>query len=96
MAATDGIYALLIIRGKNMNLSEVGDRVERQQRFFRLAEAFYVARHYGFINSTLLFEEALYSMGGTLDEDGRWHDAAGRDELPTPGEGADMSAGWEV
>ena len=78
-----------------MNLYEVSDQVERQKRFFRLAEAFYVAKYYGFIHSTLLFEKALYSLGGTLDEHGLWHDAAGRDELPSPGEAADMAAGWE-
>jgi hypothetical protein len=92
----DGIYALLIIRGKTMQFHQVEDEIARQKRFWRLVDAWHAADHYGMFRSREVFARALESMGGRVDASDCWHD----EQLPGApidgAAGADMAAGWEV
>lgn len=94
--AADGMNALLIIRGKMMALYKSFEKIVRQERFTRLAEALAAARRWELPRTSLVLQQRLEAMGGWEDPEGFWHDDTRPMKPIDDSSCTDIAAGWEV
>lgn len=94
--ATDGIYALPIVREKESIMLDDRPKSVFRDRFYRLVDAWWTARHYELPRTTAQLQQKLEAMGGWQDEHGSW-DYETRPIKPIDdAAGTDIAAGWEV